>query len=646
MTRSIKTHNDLPQMEEGESWRRAVRHTNAILDMYNETGSVLSADLVTTTLENVVQLSVDNPHKVTQELLEDVESLIWRIRKFDLVPSVRVLESLWDMQVYHRKNRPEKASKEVGRQVNLLTHWREWSSNTQNERARILDSPPESYLVELLEYAVEQRVSMSFTLWELYNTVSSDDNACGRPVYANVLRILAQSPSSWNVRQRRVCNDMIKQSRRKLNEPYWPTPDELRRAMEAAAIAGRAQDAAWLLRTLNAGSETASDQVLQYFRTSFIRALLHCNDPGSMLYMEELLASDQWENDTLEQWKLLLQKLASSQRAGCGTRAEKVFEKIEQKYTEGDKNWMPDLECVSLVVQSYLNEPERSLKHILKATTFVKRCVASYHLHESSNGSNCRIRLFDTLLKSFDDYARTKPEAVIAADDLFRFFLVQHRDGRVSEIPDQYHLGHILRYYNRQYKKPMLHKGAQKSLEYFRLYRTLAQKRIVALPPDLFNVRQLLGTLARSGEAGYGVVANKTLAEALETESLLHPYALGHCHWTVIACLCRDGMVEQALGVLQQWEEAHRTCPERVRLTGAPYQTIIHTLAQRQQQPDKVKLALEVLRRLERQVALGNHRVVVRQKLYKEALRCCESDLHAQEIVHASFRGMNFTVPP
>jgi hypothetical protein len=364
--------------------------------------------------------------------------------------------------------------------------------------------------------------------------------------------------------------------------------------------------------------------------------------------MEELLASAQWENDSLEQWKFLLQKVAKSQRVGCGSRAEKAFQQIERKYEKEGRNWMPDLECVSLVVHSYLNEPERSFKHVQNASTFVKRCFASYDL-QAPVRTNSSIRLFDTLLGSFDDYVRMNEEAVLTADDLFRFFLVQHRDGRVHhETPDQYHLGHILRYYNRQYKKPMLRKGAQKSLEYFRLYQKLAQKRVVASPPDLFNVRQLLGTLARSAEAGFGSVANQTLTEALAMESLIHPYALGHCYWCVLACFCRDDDIENAFGVLELWEDAVSKHPERVRLTGAPYQTILHSLAQRSPNQDQVELlAMEVLRRLERQVQLGNHCVVIRQKMYKEALLCCENDSDAQNVVHESFRRMmNLTVLP
>ena len=288
-----------------------------------------------------------------------------------------------------------------------------------------------------------------------------------------------------------------------------------------------------------------------------------------------------------------------------------------------------------------MNEPKRSLSHVLDATRLVKRCTASYELYRSE--SNSSIRIFDTLLSAFDDYVRTDPRALKAADDLFRFFIVQHRDGRVrKEEPDRFILGHILRYYNRQFKKHLLQKGAHKSLEYFRLLRTVFHKKLISSPPDLFNVRQLLGTLARSDEPGFGAVANETLAEALTTvESPIHPYALGHMYWCVLKCYCNEDKVDEALAILDQWESAFAANPSAIRLTGSPYQTIINALAIRKGRQG-TEIAIKIVHRLEKQYLNGNHRVRLRSKLYKEALQCCQDDA-AQESVHQSFRRMNFT---
>eukprot|EP00977_Amphora_coffeiformis_P003652 scaffold710_cov171-Amphora_coffeaeformis.AAC.21 len=638
MGKALQNLDGLAPKKDGESWRRAIQHANAILDLYNDTQRGLSEDLVMSTLENVVQHSTDKPHEVTGALLEDVECLVWRLRDFDLIPSLRVLEAVWAMQLFHRNNRAEKASKQVGRQVNLLSHWREWSSIKRVGYRRGLQPPRESYLVDLLRYAADENVSMSFTLWELYQSVSQDPKTpCGRIIYSYVLKILAQSPSSWSVRQRRVCNEMI--TRSKLIDPLWPSPDEVRIALEAAAAAGRAQDAAWLLRTLKMCPDH-SDELEHECRTLFLKALFYTDEPGSLMYMEELFLSEKWENDTSDHWKLLLQKYTQSNEVGVGARAEGVFQAMENRHRDKCSDWMPDLQSLYHVVQAYLNEPQRSLLHVLDATRLVKRCVTSYDLYRADNESP--IRIFDTLLAAYDDYARTDTRAVKAADELFRFFMVQHRNGRVrDEEPDRFILGHILRHWNRQFKKDLLQKGAHKSLEYFRLFRTLFDKNIISSPPDLFNVRQLLGTLARSGEPGFGAVANETLAEALTMESPIHPYALGHMYWCVIKSYCNEDKVEEALAILNEWESAFAANPSAIRLTGAPYQTIINTLATRKKAYDP-EIALKVVYRLEKQYLNGNHHVRLRSKLYKEALQCCQGDA-TEESVHQSFRRMNFT---
>ena len=638
MGKTVQNLDEISPKKEGESWRRAIQHANAILDLYNDTQRGLSEDLVMSTLENVVKHSTDEPHEMTGALLEDVECLVWRLRDFDLIPSLRVLEALWEMQLFHRNNQAEKASKQVGRQVNLLAHWREWSSIQRSGYRSALQPPQESYLVDLLRYAADENVSMSFTLWELYESVSQDPKTpCGRIVYSYVLRILAQSPSSWSVRQRRVCNDMI--TRSKLQDPLRPSPDELRNALEAAAITGRAQDAAWLLRTLGMCPEH-SDKLTEECRTLFLKALLHSDEPGSLMYMEELILSGKWENDTPLHWKMLLRKYAQSGKTGCGARAERAFRAMENRNRDTRTDWTPDVQSLYITVHAYLNEPNRSLLHVLDATRLVKRCMTSYDLYCSE--SEHPIRIFDTLLAAFNDYARTDPKAVIAADELFRYFMVQHRDGRVrDEEPDRFILGHILRHWNRQFKKDLLQKGAHKSLEYFRLCRTLFDKNIISSPPDLFNVRQLLGTLARSGEPGFGAVANETLTDALTMESPIHPYALGHMYWCVIKSYCNEYKVEEAMAILNEWESAFSANPSAIRLTGAPYQTIINTLTIRQEAHDP-EIALQVVYRLEKQYLNGNNRVRLRSKLYKEALQCCQGHT-TEERIHQSFRRMNFT---
>ena len=451
MGRTVKSIDDASvPMEEGKSWRRAIHHANAIMDMYNdETGRGVSPDLILSTLENVVQLSLDRPDAVKEEFLDDVESLVWRLCDFDLVPSARILNALWEMQLYHRENRAVKAITQVGRQVNLLTHWREWSNSSQIGDRRLLDPPPESYLLDVLQYSLDQNLSITLQLWDLYQSVSDDPSEpCGRSVYTKVLQLLAQSRRDWSTRQCRVCHEMIQQSRTTLvSEPYWPTPDEIKQAMEAAAIYGRSPDAAWLLRTLEACSDVSPD-LRQECRTLFIKSLLYSDDPGSLRYMEKLFPWGKWENDTLEQWKMLLQKFVQSTPPcpGVASRVAMVFYTIQNKYKKWGECWRPDYDCLVWFVQASLRDPEKTFQDVVRVTKIVKYSFHTYNLTQSAAHKD--FLLFDHLLAAFDQC--NSPYAVEAAENFFYVYLTLYEDGRIPyETPDQTHLGRLLRYYTR-----------------------------------------------------------------------------------------------------------------------------------------------------------------------------------------------------
>jgi hypothetical protein len=274
---------------EGDSLNRAIEHTDAILDLYNETGRLLSADLVLLTLENVVQHATEKPLTVSTSLLDKIESLVWRLCDLNLSPSRHVLEGLWEMQRY--RNVDDKPSRQVGRHVNILQHWTDWYISSQTHHGGRLLQPPVSFFVDVLRYAFEEGVSMSFALWDLYESISHDtESPFERSLYTHVLRLLSKSPSSWSVRQRLVCQDMIKQSRRKLRETVWPAVPEIRSALQAAASVGRAQDAAWLMRIYEEsqrGNESA--EIANECGDLFVKALVRSEHRGALPYIEELL---------------------------------------------------------------------------------------------------------------------------------------------------------------------------------------------------------------------------------------------------------------------------------------------------------------------------------------------------------------------
>jgi hypothetical protein len=646
---SLKIFDNEMTEVEGDSLTRAIEHTDAILDLYNETGRQLSADLVMSTLENVVQHATEKPLTVSTSLLEKIESLVWRLCDFDLSPSRHVLEALWEMQRF--RNDEEKASKQVGRQVNLLQHWTEWSISSQVYQGSHALQPPVSFVVEVLRYATQNGVSMSFALWDLYESTSHDTQSpFDRSLYAYVLRLLSDSPTSWRIRQRRVCQDMIKQSRRKLRETIWPTASEIRSALEAAASVGRVQDAAWLMRVYEQSQRgNESTEIANDCRDLFVKALMRSEDRGALPYMKELLFSHEWESG-IQSWKFVLLKLGESGETGAGELAKFVIQRIEDKVREDSRDWIPDVEIISHVIQAYLNEPRRTLAHVSAADKILRRIIVAYDIYAVAKflpeQRRPSLRLFDTVLKAYDDYTRSNRMATEAADDLFRFFLIQHRNGKVLEEPDRFHLGHILRCYNRQNEKQLLQQGAWKSLEYFRLLRSLYRRQKISTPPDLFNARQLLGTLARSTEAGLGSTANEILQDCLTMESPIHPYALGHMYWCVVKCYCSENRLDDAFAILDRWEDAFTACPSSIRLTGAPYQTMIHALSVRKGDTpgENASFALALIERFERQYMVDNGRLRLRHKMYKEALQCCRSNEIAKEKIQQSFTRMNFTL--
>jgi hypothetical protein len=293
----------------------------------------------------------------------------------------------------------------------------------------------------------------------------------------------------------------------------------------------------------------------------------------------------------------------------------------------------------------------------------------------SSSSSSSSWRVFDRLLGAYSPYMKItttttscqqasisnsnkiNKQALESSNQLFQFFMIAHRKGHLvgsGEEPDCYHLGHVLRQWNLACRRQSSSSSsssssstgtgdtaklaAAKSLEYYRLF----SNGIASCQPDVFNVRQVLGTLAKSGQTGYqyGRIAeqllNKTLLQVIQTSGdyystsknpssstvvvdvarsstrtapatrRLDPYALGHMFWCVIACHCQDEWIMEhhynddtagaatastcyystsgipaAMNVLKRLEDLHARQPQTVFLTGASYQTIVSYLADR-----------------------------------------------------------------
>lgn len=701
------------------SVQRAIDQVHAVLDLYNSSSGI-SADIALSAVEGVVARCCSSscrakpatrtlpqsppPEHQTQVLdniPEQLLALLWRAVSLKLSPSSSIFESFWRMLELQKSLvvtpanvtiNYVKPSKQVGRCVNLLKCWYQSSRNLRQE----VEVVPQTYFETILAFAVLHHVTMSFAVYELYRYFFENIPQPPRSIFSLVLKMLAYSSSEWKVRQMSVLRDMLQLNTDLTNMTsaavtdvinhggcslsYGPTLQELQLALQCAAKAGRAQDAAWIMCLLS------SENDLLQFQPFFLEALLHCNEPGSTVYMERYVLNGIRRNgDDAAQGsqalQMVLQKWASSCLIGAGMRAEAVWNQWLDLYrSANDQRWKPTVDATHLVIEAYLSEPSVALANIISADHFVRKVVADFGLAVSAlslmlDKSLSRLktgarpvitrpatmmmpRIFHRLLEAYSAHFGTV-QAREAAERLYQFFLLQHRRGRISEEPDRFHLAFILRIWNKQALKaapataPTVSSmstttaavAAAKCLEYYRILQNLHENKLVSTGPDCFNARQVLGALARSEQEGYGKIAdeifqnvliamkNSTASDHVASASFpaRNRYAMGHMFWCVIKCWCNDKQFDRALETIDQMETMYAQKNSNVKLTGASYQTVLRSLAVKSKSSvstlrgNSAAVAAEVIRRIERQYfELDNKRARLTKSLYLDAIRCCE----------------------
>jgi hypothetical protein len=449
-------------------------------------------------------------------IMEQLHALVWRLTDdLCLVPSRRVLETLCGIRqmtwISSQPQQPTKFNDNDCRQKQnnlqtvsriarllLLADRYEFERTTRaggtcKKQFGLSVSSDCTFLIQLLEFTVHHYVPMSFEVWELYCTAHNRQQhnkypAPPRQMYSYMLTTLAHSPLEWKVRQTRVVQDMTHSSLRTQQQcrscenydcKYKPTANELFGALDTAAQNGRVQDAAWLLRQLMPMKRNGVDMDMdsESIRTRFFQALFRSTEPGALRYMEKLFSLSNgsgWQS--VDRGKLLLQKFSLEKTPGAGKRAQACFQHMEN----GLDDWQPDGETILCVVVAYLQENNMTLSNVMDADSFVRRCVGEYgrqHDDRKATGANTNTQpypwpVFDRLLEAYASCgAATDAEALLAADTLFRFFLVQHREGNVAEEPHNGHLKSILS----KWKHHPNATGAQKSLEYVRIVQGLGR---------------------------------------------------------------------------------------------------------------------------------------------------------------------------
>ena len=342
-----------------------------------------------------------------------------------------------------------------------------------------------------------------------------------------MLDILSYSGSNWDARQCSVLQDVMIATQRTTTTTHdcdhdcWqPSVSQWMRALEVASLRGRVPDTAWLSRMILNRPDQNTTSMGHVVREYFVEALLHSTEPGALRYMERLLldwADDEDGTVTASMVRALLQKCVLS--SAPGARAEhNVYRMIRATAAPSNSAaaaWQPDAACVYYVTVAFLQEHTPcSLSHVRKADSFVRRCVDTYGLHQNASLSTSPIwttrrddahenngRVFDALLEAYgaiqfnntsgDTYSE-KQKVLHRADELFRFFLVRHRDRCVTaEEPDHRHLERIVRLWQ-SHSDDYDHKGSDQCLEYFRLMKNLYDKKVIQSNPDTATIRRLL----------------------------------------------------------------------------------------------------------------------------------------------------------
>jgi hypothetical protein len=253
-------------------------------------------------------------------------------------------------------------------------------------------------------------------------------------------------------------------------------------ALYGSAKAGRVSDAAWLARFIMSTTADIGETAITEIHMALYQSMYHSKDAGSLLFMERFMWQRQHDenrglpfNGTTCQ--MLLSKYAQMANmnpyyttASLGRRAERFMHRAYQKLY--CRQWHPDAACAAHVLDAYLpsiigsmSNASLLLSRVRKADYFLRQFVQQFHLQPYDGSDKCGIntscrvfeRLFDAyndaVLLSFhdnDEVSRINIHRIAQqADELFRFYFIQYRDGRVhTEKPSESHLQQLIGLFN------------------------------------------------------------------------------------------------------------------------------------------------------------------------------------------------------
>lgn len=381
-----------------------------------------------------------------------------------------------------------------------------------------------------------------------------------RVYFSSMFRLSLATPSETS-KTLQVLQDMERHCQETGQSSYRPTIFELQGALEAASIDGSATEASWSFQHLLAFSDddddiedssnnasgltSISDEKVGYWRLLLLQAILRSPDAASnlasvALYAQRLIRhwrfQPQLSGGTIVQphrdlYHELLKAWASSRRSGAGQSAEAVYiqmvdhnaSSLQPQLETNVNRWassyptierqLPIEDCVHQVVLAYLQDTPLSLQNIRRADGFVRKSILARQpsfghllaIQSNQTEADHRIALptIEAILAAYAAIAPSDQRAIKPAERLFRFLLVQHRDGRTNEEPNPTHLQYVL-----DLAEDAAH-GDEICVELFRLVSSLAESQLLSKGPDAGNMCQLLKVMSNSGKPGYGIYAQE-----------------------------------------------------------------------------------------------------------------------------------------
>lgn len=387
-----------------EAEQRAIDQIEGIMDLYKSTGIHMSDQMLSSAIEGILR-RIYRDGSCHGEILNQLESIIWRCHDLKVVPTPKSLETLWMLQQRHCDHLLMSADEVVERSILLLSHWLLMSRESN------LPIPPFEIIKSTFGLVRETNLTkISYQTWGLYE----DFRYAGLPreFFTIMLDILSGSPTEWKVRQCTVLQDMERIHHMKNDSSYIPSIPEMESALWVASEYGSAPEATWLFRSLCDRQSDATELQLSYMKAWF-ESLCRNRELGSLTYLEKLIhPSNQilGENNNVmwsrlrhrEYYNMVLQGWSRMKTAGSGMRAQRLFEHMATHFRNtGDENMRPDAESVHHVVMAYIHEERASIQQLSDARLFMEQAVQNPSISHASEAPNRNWRTCDILMEEF-----------------------------------------------------------------------------------------------------------------------------------------------------------------------------------------------------------------------------------------------------